>query len=66
MMASAGAYYCPTIVTRYNILHLADPALSWMRAKAKPGDLDGKRRAIGHGVSICASIDSSPPEDPMQ
>lgn len=61
MMAAAGAYYCPTIVTRYNILNITDPELMWMRAKADPGDLERKKRALmlcrEKGVTICAATD---------
>jgi len=61
MMASAGAFYCPTIVTRYNILNITDPELMWMRKKASPDDLERKKRAIRlckeKGITICAATD---------
>lgn len=61
MMAEHGCFYCPTIVTRYNIIHCTDPAYQWMRAKAKPGDLERKRRALElcreHGIPVCAGTD---------
>lgn len=64
MMAEAGAWYCPTIVTRYNILHTTDPNYQWMRAKANPADLDRKRRALQlckkHGIPIIAGTDAGP------
>jgi imidazolonepropionase-like amidohydrolase len=62
MMRTNGTYYCPTIVTRYNILHLLDPSLQWLKQKARPTDLDGKKRAIQlchkYGIPVCASTDS--------
>lgn len=66
MMAKAGAYYCPTIVTRYNILHTEDPRYQYMRAKADPGDLDRKKRALmlcrEHGIPVIAGTDAGPSE----
>ena len=66
MMAGAGAYYCPTIVTRYNILHTEDPRYQFMRAKADPGDLDRKKRALmlcrEHGIPVVAGTDAGPSE----
>jgi len=64
MMAEAGAFYCPTIVTRYNILTTTDPELQWIRAKADPGDLERKKRALmlckEKGITICAATDGGP------
>ena len=66
MMAEAGAYYCPTIVTRYNILHTEDPRYQFMRAKADLGDLDRKKRALmlcrEHGIPVAAGTDAGPSE----
>lgn len=62
LMKEYGAYYCPTIITRYNILHTEDPKLAWLRAKANPQDLIEKERAIKLclelGIPVCASTDS--------
>ncbi len=64
MMAEAEAFYCPTIVTRYNILHTEDPRYQYMRAKADSGDLDRKKRALElcrkHGIRIIAGTDAGP------
>lgn len=64
MMETAGAYYCPTIVTRYNILHITDPKYMWMRTKANPDDLDRKKQALQlclkHHITICAGTDAGP------
>lgn len=57
-----GAYYCPTIITRYNILHTTDPEFAWLRKKANPQDLVEKERAIRLclelQIPVCASTDS--------
>lgn len=62
LMKEKGAFYCPTIITRYNIVHTTDPAYQWIRKKAKPGDLERKALAIKlckqHGIPICASTDA--------
>jgi len=64
LMAEHGAYYCPTIVTRYNILHTEDPRYQHMRAKAKPGDLERKKKALRlcreQGIGILAGTDAGP------
>ena len=64
MMEEAGAYYCPTIVTRYNILHTEDPRYQYMRQKADPGDLDRKKKALmlcrEHGIPVIAGTDAGP------
>lgn len=64
MMAESGAAYCPTIVTRYNILHTEDPRYQWMRAKADPGDLVRKRQALAHckamSIPVLAGTDAGP------
>lgn len=64
LLAESGAYYCPTIVTRYNILHTDDPRYQFMRAKADPGDLERKKRALGLcrelGIPILAGTDAGP------
>lgn len=66
MLAAAGAFYCPTIVTRYNILHTEDPRFQYMRAKADPGDLERKKRALALcrelGIPILAGTDAGPNE----
>jgi len=63
MMRDNGTFYCPTIITRYNILHTTDPRFQWIRKKAKPEDLEKKEKAIRlckqYGVKICASTDST-------
>lgn len=62
MMKEHGCWYCPTVITRYNILHTTDPDKQWMRRKARPEDLDKKKRAIAlcleYGIPICAGTDS--------
>ena len=62
MMKEHGSYYCPTIVTRYNIIHSTEPEYEHMRKKASPQDLEKKKAAIGlclkYGIPICASTDS--------
>ena len=62
MMKEHGCYYCPTIVTRYNIIHSTEPEYEHMRKKASPQDLEKKKAAIGlclkYGIPICASTDS--------
>ena len=63
LMKEKQAFYCPTIITRYNIIHTTDPAFQWLRQKAKPGDLERKAQAIQlckkYGIPICASTDSA-------
>jgi len=63
MMKERATYYCPTIITRYNILHTNDPDYEWLRKKADPGDLVRMGKAIRlckkHGVKICASTDGA-------
>lgn len=63
LMKEFGTYYCPTIITRYNIIHTDDPKYQWMRKKAKPGDLERKQRAIElclrYNIPICASTDAT-------
>jgi imidazolonepropionase-like amidohydrolase len=62
LMKEQGAYYCPTIITRYSILNTCDPELQWLRKKANPQDLVEKERAIRLclelGIPVCASTDS--------
>ncbi len=62
LMKEYGAYYCPTIITRYNILHTNDPELAWLKRKANPQDLVEKERAIRLclelDIPVCASTDS--------
>ncbi len=62
LMKEYGAYYCPTIITRYNILHTNDPSLAWLKSKANPQDLIEKERAIRLclelDIPVCASTDS--------
>jgi len=64
LMAEHGAFYCPTIVTRYNILHMEDPAYQYMRAKADPADLERKKRALQlcreKGITVVAGTDGGP------
>ncbi len=58
-------YYCPTMITRYSILHNDDPEFSWMKKKADPKDMDRKRKAVRlcheAGIPVCASTDSNTP-----
>lgn len=62
MMKEHGCYYCPTIVTRYNIIHSTEPEYEYMRKKASPLDLERKKQAIGlclkYEVPVCAGTDS--------
>ncbi len=62
LMKEKGSYYCPTIVTRYNIIHSTEPEYAYMRAKAKPEDLERKKKAIGlclkYGIPVCAGTDA--------
>lgn len=62
LMKEYGSFYCPTIVTRYNIIHSTEPEYEHMRKKASPQDLERKRKAIGlclsYGIPVCAGTDS--------
>ncbi len=62
LMKEHGSYYCPTIVTRYNIIHSTEPEYEFMRKKASPQDLERKKKAIElcleYGIPICAGTDS--------
>lgn len=62
MMSEYGCFYCPTIVTRYNIIHSTEPQYEHMRKKANPQDLEKKKRAIAlcqaYNIPICASTDA--------
>lgn len=62
MMKEYGAFYCPTIITRYNIIHCTLPEFMWMKAKSNPGDLERKERALRlckqYDIPICAGTDS--------
>lgn len=62
LMKEKGSYYCPTIVTRYNIIHSTEPEYEYMRKKASPQDLERKKQAIElclkYEIPICASTDS--------
>lgn len=64
LLAEKGAFYCPTIVTRYRILHTEDPRYQFMRAKADPQDLVRKQRALmlckKLGITIVAGTDAGP------
>ena len=63
LMKENGVYYCPTIATRYLIVHNTRPEFMYMTNKAKPGDLDRKKAAIQlclkHGVPIAAGSDAN-------
>lgn len=63
-MAKSGAAWCPTIVTRYRILHTTDPNYQWMRKKADPGDLVRKQKALmlckQYGIPVIAGTDAGP------
>lgn len=62
LMAEHGSYYCPTIITRYNIIHSTEPQYEHMRKKASPQDLERKKLALElckkYQVPVCASTDS--------
>ena len=62
LMKEHQCYYCPTIVTRYNIIHSTEPEYEFMRKKASPKDLERKKRAIElcqeYGIPVCAGTDS--------
>lgn len=62
MMKDHGCYYCPTIVTRYNIINSTEPEYEHMRRKASPGDLERKKKSINlcmkYGIPVCAGTDS--------
>ncbi len=62
MMKAHGCYYCPTIVTRYNIIHSTEPEYEYMRKKANPQDLEKKKKALQlclkYNIPICASTDA--------
>lgn len=62
LMKEHGCYYCPTIVTRYNIIHSTEPQYEFMRQKACPQDLERKKQAIElcmeYGIPVCAGTDS--------
>lgn len=62
MMKEYGCYYCPTIVTRYNIIHSTEPEYEFMRRKASPKDLERKEKAIRYcleyHIPICTGTDS--------
>lgn len=64
LMAEHGAWYCPTIVTRYKILHTEDPRYQHMRAKASPQDLERKQQALAlcrqYGIPVLAGTDAGP------
>ncbi|MBQ7858987.1 MAG: amidohydrolase family protein [Faecalibacterium sp.] len=66
LMAGQGCWYCPTIVTRYRILHTEDPRYQYMRAKANPGDLEKKKQALQrcrqYGIPVLAGTDAGPNE----
>ena len=61
MMKEHGCYYCPTIVTRYNIIHSTEPEYEHMRKRPV---LRIWKRKTGHRavseiqIPICASTDS--------
>lgn len=63
-LAKSGAAWCPTIVTRYRILHTTDPNYQWMRKKADPGDLVRKQKALmlckQYGIPVIAGTDAGP------
>jgi imidazolonepropionase-like amidohydrolase len=64
LMRAHGTFYCPTIVTRYNILNTTLPEYQWMRQKADPADLDRKKKALmlckELGITICCGTDAGP------
>lgn len=58
-------FFCPTLITRYSIIHNTDPKFQWLRDKAKPGDMERKMSAVRlcheAGIRICASTDRNAP-----
>lgn len=62
LMKKNGCYYCPTIVTRYRILHSTLPEYAYMKKKADPSDLVRKERALKlcreYGIPVCAGTDA--------
>lgn len=62
IIAEHGSWYCPTIVTRYNILRTEDPRYQFMKAKASPMDLERKKRALAlcreKGIPVIAGTDA--------
>ena len=66
-MAAYGSdmFYCPTMVTRYTIIHNTNPEFEWLRKKAKPGDMERKKKAVllcrERNIPICASTDANAP-----
>lgn len=58
-------FYCPTLIARYSILHNTNPEFAWLKAKAKPGDMERKMNAVRlcheKGIPICASTDTNAP-----
>ncbi|WP_455504397.1 amidohydrolase family protein [Blautia sp.] len=58
-------FYCPTMVTRYTIIHNTNPEFEWLRKKAKPGDMERKKKAVllckERNIPICASTDANAP-----
>jgi len=62
-------FYCPTITARYSILNNHDPAFAWLTKKAKPGDLERKKKAIRlcmeREIPIVAGTDTNSPFVPV-
>lgn len=58
-------FYCPTLIARYSILHNDNPEFAWLKAKAKPEDMERKIKAVrlchDYGIPVCASTDTNAP-----
>ena len=58
-------FYCPTLIARYSILHNTNPEFAWLKAKAKPEDMERKMNAVRlcheNGIPVCASTDTNAP-----
>lgn len=61
-MKEHGCYYCPTIVTRYNVIHSTEPEYEFMRKKSQSTGSGAEKKAIElcleYGIPVCAGTDS--------
>ena len=62
LMIKNGTWYVSTIVTRYGIVNTEDPRYQWIKAKAKPGDIERMLKAISYckeyGIPMAAGTDA--------
>jgi imidazolonepropionase-like amidohydrolase len=69
LMKENGTYYCPTIVTRYLIIHNTKPEYMYMTKKANPRDLERKKDTIQlclkYNIPIVAGTDAGTPIVPL-